>query len=101
MVFKENEFIYLADATGKKHWLRVAYGMLKIPSLGTVDGERFREMDDGSSLTIAGKEFTAFRPGTLELIESMERGAQIITPKDASTILLYSDATCMCPGASL
>lgn len=91
MVFKENEFIYLADATGKKHWLRVAYGMLKIPSLGTVDGERFREMDDGSSLTIAGKEFTAFRPGTLELIESMERGAQIITPKDASTILLYSD----------
>lgn len=91
MAFLENEFIYLVDPGNNKHWLRVAYSMIKVPSLGTIDGERFRDMDDGSSMTIAGKTFTAFRPGTLELVDSLERGAQIITPKDAATILLYSD----------
>jgi tRNA (adenine57-N1/adenine58-N1)-methyltransferase len=91
MVFEENEYIYLVGSDDRKHWLRVAYIMLKIPSLGTIDGERFRTMDDGSSLTVAGKRFTAFRPGTMELIEGLDRGAQIITPKDASTILLYAD----------
>ena len=91
MAFEENEFIYLVGSDDRKHWLRVAYSMIKIPSLGTVDGERFRTMDDGSSMTIAGKRFTAFRPGTMELIEGLDRGAQIITPKDASTILLYTD----------
>lgn len=91
MAFVENEYIYLADEHDRKHWLKVSFGMLKVPSLGTIDGSRFREMDDGSSMVVAGKRFTAFRPGTMELIESLERGAQIITPKDASTILLYSD----------
>ncbi len=91
MTFEENEFIYLVDGSGKKHWLKVSFEMLKIASLGTIDGSRLKDMDDGSVMTVAGKELTAFRPGTLELIESLERGAQIITPKDAATILLYSD----------
>ncbi|MGN1045200.1 MAG: tRNA (adenine-N1)-methyltransferase [Candidatus Methanomethylophilaceae archaeon] len=91
MPFAENEFIYLEDENGKKHWLKVSFGMLKITSLGTIDGARLKDMDDGSVMTVAGKEFTAFRPGTMELVESLERGAQIITPKDAATILLYSD----------
>lgn len=91
MTFSENEYIYLTDVDDRKHWLKVSYGMLKIPSLGTIDGGRFREMDDGSVMTVAGKEFTAFRPGTVDLIESLERGAQIITPKDAAVILLHAD----------
>ena len=91
MPFAENEFIYLEDENGKKHWLKVSFGMLKIASLGTIDGARLKDMDDGSVMTVADKEFTAFRPGTMELVESLERGAQIITPKDAATILLYSD----------
>ena len=91
MAFRENEFIYLADADDRKHWLRVSYSMMKIPSLGVIDGSRFAQMDDGSVMEVAGKRFTAFRPGTMELMDSLERGAQIITPKDASTILLYTD----------
>ena len=90
-MFAENEFVYLSDQNDRKHWLKVSYSMIRLPSLGVIDGSRFRDLDDGSSLEIAGKRFTVFRPGTMELIESLERGAQIITPKDASTILLYSD----------
>ena len=91
MPFRENEYIYLVDQENRKHWLKVAYTMLKISSLGTVDGNRFRDMDDGSVFEIAGKKFTAFRPGTFELMGSLERGAQIITPKDAASILFHCD----------
>lgn len=91
MPFEENELVYLVDGENRKHWLRVEYKMLKISSLGTVDGSRFKELEDGSSFTIANKRFTVFRPGVLELMESLERGAQIITPKDACSILLNCD----------
>ena len=91
MPFQENEFVYLVDSEDRKHWLKVAYSMLKISSLGTVDGNRFKNLDDGSELTIAGKKFTVFRPGTLELMGSLDRGAQIITPKDAASVLFNCD----------
>ena len=91
MPFQENEFVYLVDSEDRKHWLKVAYSMLKISSLGTVDGNRFKDLDDGSELTIAGKKFTVFRPGTLELMGSLDRGAQIITPKDAASVLFNCD----------
>ena len=91
MPFQENEYVYLVDQSGKKHWLKVSYSMMKVSSLGTVDGNRFRELDDGSSFEITGKRFTVFRPGKVELIESLERGAQIIIPKDAASILFYCD----------
>ena len=91
MPFEENEFVYLVDGDDRKHWVKVAYSMLKISSLGTIDGNRFRELDDGSELTIAGKKFTVFRPGTLELMGSLDRGAQIITPKDAASVLFNCD----------
>jgi len=94
MPFKEDEYIFLADAGDRRHWIKVSYDMIKIPSLGTVDGSKFMDMDDGSSVTIAGTEFTAFRPGTVDLISSLERGAQIITAKDAASIILNCDITC-------
>ena len=91
MPFQENEFVYLVDSEDRKHWLKVTYSMLKISSLGIVDGNRFKDLDDGSELTIAGKKFTVFRPGTLELMGSLDRGAQIITPKDAASVLFNCD----------
>lgn len=91
MPFEENELVYLVDGENRKHWLKVSYGMLKISSLGTIDGSRFKELDDGSEFAIANKKFTVFRPGVTELMESLDRGAQIITPKDACSILLNCD----------
>lgn len=87
MPFKEGETVYLADGSGKRIWLRIAYEMLRPAALGTVDGSRFRDLDDGSRISIAGKEYFVFRPGAIELMGSLERGAQIIGPKDAATII--------------
>ncbi len=91
MAFQENEFVYLEDASGKRIWLKVSYGMMKVQSLGAVDGSRFKDLDDGDKVSIVGREYRVFRPGVLELMESLDRGAQVITPKDASTILLHCD----------
>jgi tRNA (adenine57-N1/adenine58-N1)-methyltransferase len=91
MAFLEGETVYLADRSGKRVWLRVSYEMLKIASLGTVDGSRFRDLDDGSLISIVGKDHFVFRPGAIELIESLDRGAQIIGPKDAATIVFNCD----------
>lgn len=91
MTFLEHEYIFLVDARGNRHWMKAAPGMLKIHSLGTVDGSRIMQMDDGQTFQIAGKDFTVFRPGTADLMDSVERGAQIITPKDAASIIMNCD----------
>jgi len=91
MGFQENEFIYLEDSSGKRVWLKVAYGMMKVQALGAVDGSRFKDLEEGDKVTIVGREYTVFRPGVLELMESLDRGAQIISPKDAATILMHCD----------
>lgn len=91
MPFQENETIYLLSEDGKKHWLKVSFSMLKISSLGTFDGSKLKDLDDGSSIAVAGKKFVAFRPGRKDLMESLERGAQVIIPKDAATIIFDCD----------
>jgi len=93
-MFEEGEYIFLADGEDRTHWIRVTYGMIRIPSLGTVDGIKLKNADDGSLITIAGKEFTVFRAGTTDLMGSLERGAQIITPKDAASIIMNCDIKC-------
>ena len=94
MAFLENEMIYLEDANGKRSWVRVSYGMVKVQSLGAIDGSRFKDLDEGDTLTIVGREYTVFRPGIMELMESLDRGAQVIIPKDAATILMKCDVKC-------
>lgn len=94
MVFNVGEFVYLLDDKGKKHWFQMAHDMLKVPSLGTLDGSRLKELEDGSAVSFAGKTFYIFRPGTVDLISSLDRGAQIVTTKDAATIIMHCDLKC-------
>jgi len=91
MKFQENEIMYLEDKSGRKHWCKVTPGMIKIQSLGTLDGSRLMNIEDGGVIDMMDRRFIAYRPGAMELIGSLDRGAQIITPKDASTILLECD----------
>jgi len=83
--------VYLLDDKGKKHWLKLEKGMVKVPSLGVIDAQRLLDAGDGAVVSLAGKDFVLLSPGVTELMEAVERGAQIITPKDAATILLELD----------
>ena len=88
MSFAAGETLYLMDEAGKRYWFRFEASMIKLGGLGAIDGSRFADLDDGDSVTIAGKKFNIFRPTVVDLMASLDRGAQIITPKDASIILL-------------
>ncbi|MCQ2056502.1 MAG: methyltransferase domain-containing protein [archaeon] len=90
-MFEEGELVFLVDSDGKQHWAKITQSMLKIPSLGTINGNKVMDLDDGSELVIDGEKLTIFRPGTIDLIKSLDRGAQIITPKDAASILFNCD----------
>ena len=91
MPIREGEYVYLLDPSGKRIWLRAEPKMLKIASLGTMDGTKVVGAEEGAVISVAGREYTVFRPGAVELISSLDRGAQIITPKDAATILMHCD----------
>jgi len=91
LVFHEGEFIYILDDQGKKHWFTASAGMVKVPSLGTLDGGRIMALADGGRLVVAKRPMHVFRPSTADLMSSLERGAQVITPKDAATIMLECD----------
>lgn len=93
MVFLENDVVYLEDSNGKRIWVHVSYDMIRVQS-GVIDGSRLKYMDDGDTILVAGHEYVIFRPGIIELMESLERGAQVITAKDASTILMHCDIKC-------
>lgn len=94
MAIGAGDAVYLEDANGKRMFMKVADGMVKVPSLGAIDGSRLIGLEDGSRITVVGREFTVFRPGVIELMESLDRGAQIISPKDAATILMHCDVKC-------
>jgi tRNA (adenine57-N1/adenine58-N1)-methyltransferase len=65
--------------------------MVRVPGLGVIDGSKIVGREDGSAVKLAGKQFWAFRATVVQLMESLERGPQIITPKDAATILFKLD----------
>ena len=94
MAFTEGETLYLQDEEGKRHWFRYQPVMMKLGGLGSIDGSRFADLEDGDSIEIAGRWFNVFRPGVRELSDSLDRGAQIITPKDASAIVYECDVKC-------
>ncbi|MDD1772280.1 MAG: tRNA (adenine-N1)-methyltransferase [Methanomassiliicoccales archaeon] len=84
----EGSLVYLLDEKGKRTWVVLNKGMLKLPSMGVVDGDRLLSSEDGAEVTVAGKRFWLLVPGASEMMSSVERGAQIIMPKDAATILM-------------
>lgn len=84
----EGSLVYLLDDKGKRTWLTVNKGMLKVPGLGVVDGDRLLAAEDGAEVSVAGRRFWILLPGASEMMSAVERGAQVITPKDAATILL-------------
>lgn len=83
----EGELVYLLDPKGHRYWLNLRKEMVRVQGLGVVDAGKIIGQQDGSRIKVAGREFVAFRATVAELMESLDRGPQIITPKDAATIV--------------
>ncbi|NLK25123.1 MAG: tRNA (adenine-N1)-methyltransferase [Euryarchaeota archaeon] len=90
-MLREGDPIYLLDDKGRRHWLQLQNDMIKLRGLGVVDGRRLIGQPDGAAIKIAGREFFVLKGGLIEQMESLDRGPQIITPKDAATIVFHLD----------
>ncbi|UCD92211.1 MAG: tRNA (adenine-N1)-methyltransferase [Methanobacteriota archaeon] len=85
------ERLVLVDKEGRKRLVAVKEGVEKIPGLGVVDFSKFPSNPEGKKIEIAGKEFICLKPSVLDLVQTIEREAQIITPKDSASIVLNCD----------
>jgi len=90
-MLSDGELVYLLDGRGKRHWLQLAPGMIKMPGLGVLNGSKLIGLEEGSRISLGEREFVVLRPGAQELMESLDRGPQIILPKDAATIVFKLD----------
>jgi tRNA (adenine57-N1/adenine58-N1)-methyltransferase len=86
-MLSEGDLIYLLDDKDRRYWLQLQKDMVRVQGLGVVDGNKIVGREDGALIKLAGKDFRAFKATVLQLMESLERGPQIITPKDAATIV--------------
>lgn len=86
-MLSEGDPIYLLDDKDRRYWLQLQKDMVRVQGLGVVDGNKIVGREDGTLIKLAGKDFFVFRATIMELMESLERGPQIITPKDAATIV--------------
>lgn len=80
--------VILVDRKGRKKLLELKDQVERIPDLGVIDFSNLPRDLEGRKVEIAGKEFIALTPSILDLVETIEREAQIITAKDSASIIL-------------
>ena len=90
-MIKENDTVILMDEKGKKILLRIEEGMKKIRGLGVFDPGKLKGKKLGEKTRIGNREFIIMKPSVVDKIETIERKAQIILPKDSAMIMLYCD----------
>lgn len=83
-------FFVLIDGAGRKHAVNAEGKMARSRGLGTLDVEKLKS-SIGRKLTIGNRSFVVLRPSLRDLLNTMPRGPQIITPKDLAVLLFESD----------
>ena len=87
-MIKEGDVVLLR---GKESFvIRVKKGMARV-GRGTADLSKLIEKDYGDSIRLWGEEFKIYRPSREDILNSMERGAQVILPKDIAQIIFMCD----------
>jgi len=83
------ETVLLIDKDGNKYKVKAAKGTVKVKGLGVVDLGKLLAIGYGERVTLAGTDVVALRPNVLDHLETLERKAQIVIPKDAAYIILH------------
>jgi tRNA (adenine57-N1/adenine58-N1)-methyltransferase len=87
-LIKEGDTVLLL---GKRRFVvKVSEGITKIGK-GTVDLSRIVGMEYGDEINLWGESYRIYRPSRKDIVESMERGAQVVLPKDAAQITYLCD----------
>ena len=90
-MLNEDDIVVLIDEKGRKTLIRIEEGMKKIRGLGVFDPGKLKGKKLGEKTRIGNREFIIMKPSVVDKIETIERKAQIILPKDSAIIMLYCD----------
>lgn len=83
--------LVLLFGNSKKVILEVKNKAEKIKNLGVFNSSRLIGKDYGEKIRIGNEEFFILSPSIIDKIETIERKAQIILPKDSALIIFYCD----------
>lgn len=73
---------------GERFIVWPGHGMMQVGGLGVVDTDRLSNLEAGSLISVAGREFTVLEATLPDILACMKRGPQIILPKDAAHIIM-------------
>jgi tRNA (adenine57-N1/adenine58-N1)-methyltransferase len=80
--------IILMSEKGEKFTVCPGEGMREINGIGVVDTNRLSGDPTGSKITIADEEYLHFEASLLDILTNLERGPQLIMPKDSAQIIV-------------
>jgi len=87
--------VLLLDSRGKKHLVALDGDMVRVVGVGTFRAEKIRGAV-GHRLSVGARTFLILDPSPRDLRETMDRGPQVLAPKDLASVLFEADVH---PGA--
>ena len=83
----------LIDESGKKFFVSQSENesTIQVSGIGVVNLEKLKGKSNGDVLDIAGKPYLILEPTQLDQAARLERGAQVILPKDGAQIIMGLD----------
>ncbi len=86
-IIVEGDTVLLLGDDGSRFLVRAAHGVQRIGGLGVVNTGRLVGHRAGTKVELVHKFYQVLRPGLADHLAVMERGAQIIMPKDAGLLI--------------
>lgn len=83
----EGEHVLLRRKEGESYLVPLKRGPSQVEDLGILDLSAAIGQPEGCTIPVAGRSFQVFRPRLPDLVAQMRRRSQVITPKDAVTLL--------------
>ncbi len=90
----EGSRVLLMDENDGKFVLVAERKMVEVRRLGVVDGSAICDASYGDSISIGGRKLLIVRPSMMDIIGTIERKAQVISPKDGFAMPHYLDISC-------
>ncbi len=84
----ERKQVMLISQARDRYLVDVGQGTIKVSKLGVVDTDRLVDAVTGQRVDIAGETYTVLKPDLSDHLNDLNRGAQIITPKDGAQIIV-------------
>ncbi len=83
-------YLVLLDSRGEKHLVDVEGRMVTVPRLGTFDAAKLRA-SIGRRIQVGGRAFVVLEPSLRDLLSTLLRGPQVLTPKDLASMRFELD----------